>query len=442
MDIIKAFQTNNVGVNITIQGTYEEPLMRASDIASVLGLVNVHTTIKDFDNTEKVIHSLETLGGKQDVTFLTEKGLYQILFTSRKPIAKTFKNWVCEVIKEIRLRGKYDLEEQLLLKDEQILSIKEKTMLDDFHKKRVVYLGFSEENVIKFGFSDDIKVRVCTHKREIGPQFSLQYIIETTFNRELENLIKQKLKEKIFTKKYDGREKPQTELIQLDKDLTLAKLHKQVLEMLEEFNSKDALVKAYEEIERLKEKYEKKEEPKPKEKKPKVPEEPANRQITDLKKTVAILQGVNQFKAKNIITGEIREFNSFEAAREIAKIGPASMKKGYLDKPKQCRGWIFHSSDKPCWVPPKNFIFNPETKASTHMLFCKSVHRETKEETYYNSVVECAEYISKLDVDFENTETNRRTINRLISTDKPTLHPYLARFEWSLVPEETCGTFV
>jgi hypothetical protein len=49
--------------------------------------------------------------------------------------------------------------------------------------------------------------------------------------------------------------------------------------------------------------------------------------------------------------------------------------------------------------------------------------------------------MNKLDVNFENTETNRRTINRLIQTNKPTLHPYLARFEWFVVPEETSGTW-
>jgi prophage antirepressor-like protein len=434
MDIIKAFQKNEIGVNITIQGTHEEPLFRANDIATVLEISNIRTSTQDFDITEKYgVHTMDIMGRDQETMFLTEKGLYKVLFKSRKPIAKKFTDWVCDVIKDVRLKGKYDLAEQLLLKDEQILTIKEKTMINDFDKKRVIYLGFSEENVIKFGFSDDIKTRVCTHKREIGAQFAIQYIIETVYNRELENMIKQKLKEKIFTRKYDGRKDPQTELIQLCKDFTLTKLHKQILEMLDEFNNKDALVKAYEEIERLKEKYE------PKPKPVKKVEETA--QVTELKKEVAKLKGDSHFRAKNIETGEIREFNTFTAAHDIARIGPHSIKDNYLNKARQCRGWIFHEADKPCWVPPENFIFNPDTKASAHMLFCKSVHRETKETTYFNSVVECAEYISKLNVDFENTETNRRTINRLIITDKPTLHPYLARFEWSLVEEGQCGTW-
>lgn len=264
---------------------------------------------------------------------------------------------------------------------------------------------------------------------------SLQYIIETTYNRELEQLIKQKLKDKIITKVYEGRKEAQTELIQLDNTFTLSKLYKQILEYLETFNDKDALVKAYEEIERLKEKYEKKEETKPKPEKPKV-----NQEITELKKKVAHLKGEKQFIARNIITGEIKSFNSYDAARDITKIGPHSLKDNYINQPRQCRGWVFHDYDKPCWYPPENFIFNVDTKPSSHMLMCKSVDKKTGSETYFNSIVECAEYISKLGVDFENTETNRRTINRLVQTNKPTVHKYLSKFNWYKV--EYCGKVV
>jgi prophage antirepressor-like protein len=45
----------------------------------------------------------------QEVTFLTEKGLYKVLFRSRKPIAQKFQNWVCEVVKEIRVTGIYNI---------------------------------------------------------------------------------------------------------------------------------------------------------------------------------------------------------------------------------------------------------------------------------------------------------------------------------------------
>ena len=55
-------------------------------------MTNIRATIQQFDDSEKVVNSIDTLGGSQQVTFLTEKGLYKVLFKSRKPIAENFKN--------------------------------------------------------------------------------------------------------------------------------------------------------------------------------------------------------------------------------------------------------------------------------------------------------------------------------------------------------------
>ncbi len=163
MEIVKAFQENNLNIPINVEGTFDNPLFRASDIATVLGISNIHVTIKDFDKTEKVISNAYTLGGAQDVTFLTEKGLYQVLFTSRKPIAKTFKNWVCEVIREIRLSGTYDLEQQLTLKEQQLHDQlqtsnkdRENILVLNFRGKHVFYLIKVEETLIKFGTNPGI----------------------------------------------------------------------------------------------------------------------------------------------------------------------------------------------------------------------------------------------------------------------------------------------
>ena len=113
MDIVKAFNENNLHAEIVIKGTIDQPLFRASDIGNVLDITNIRTSILDFDDTEKVVHTMNTSGGAQQVSFLTEKGLYKVLFRSRKPLAQKFQNWVCEVIKEIRLKGVYDLQKQL-----------------------------------------------------------------------------------------------------------------------------------------------------------------------------------------------------------------------------------------------------------------------------------------------------------------------------------------
>ena len=112
MEIVKAFADNDMHTPITILGDQATPLFRASDIGLVLGLSNINASIVDFDNTERVTISTKTPGGQQSITFLTEIGLYNILFVSRKPIAKQFKKWVCDVIKEIRLKGTYTLQQK------------------------------------------------------------------------------------------------------------------------------------------------------------------------------------------------------------------------------------------------------------------------------------------------------------------------------------------
>jgi prophage antirepressor-like protein len=117
MEVVKAFNTNNLHTEIVIKGTSEEPLFRANDIGIILEISTIRSVIRDFNETEKVVHTMHTLGGDQQVTFLTEKGLYKVLFKSRKPIAEKFQNWVCEVIKEIRLNGLYDLKKELEKKD-------------------------------------------------------------------------------------------------------------------------------------------------------------------------------------------------------------------------------------------------------------------------------------------------------------------------------------
>jgi anti-repressor protein len=68
---------------------------------------SVHKLVAMVEETEKVRKNVPTLGGNQDMWFLTEDGLYEVLFQSRKPIAKEFKKQVKQILKEIRRRGIY-----------------------------------------------------------------------------------------------------------------------------------------------------------------------------------------------------------------------------------------------------------------------------------------------------------------------------------------------
>ena len=262
MDIVKAFNENDLNININIQGSETEPLFRASDVGLVLGIKNIHQNIGDFDESQRSYVKHNTLGGSQEITFLTEFGLYEVLFRSRKPIAKTFKKWICDVIKEIRINGVYDLKNQLKIKDKEIENKDKETefnILENSSNKQLVYLGLVEEGVIKFGFSKDLKSRVTAHRKSFD-SFILKYTVETLHYIELEDKIKEEcrnglLKDRRISKTYN--DKTQTELIRVDSEFTINSLYELILKLnkqiIENLKSKDGVIlKLREEIEGFK----------------------------------------------------------------------------------------------------------------------------------------------------------------------------------------------
>lgn len=90
---------------IDVWGTVEQPLFRAKDVASWLGIKNVPDLVKRIDNEE--VYRFNLCGLQGETWFLTEDGLYELLMQSRKPIAKQFKKGVKKILHEIRTKGGY-----------------------------------------------------------------------------------------------------------------------------------------------------------------------------------------------------------------------------------------------------------------------------------------------------------------------------------------------
>ena len=111
MDIIRAFTTNSLHTEIVIKGTFENPLFRASDVALILEISNIRASIKDFNESEKVVQTMTTPGGPQNVLFLTQTGLFRLLFRSKNPIALQVQYWACDIVKELQInqRKKNDM---------------------------------------------------------------------------------------------------------------------------------------------------------------------------------------------------------------------------------------------------------------------------------------------------------------------------------------------
>ena len=91
-----------------------EPLFCLVDICRVLDIQNsrnVANAIKlEFEGSPLNIHPLETSGGVQNFTFITESHLYFILMRSKSTKAKPFRQWVTnEVLPSIRKTGSYNV---------------------------------------------------------------------------------------------------------------------------------------------------------------------------------------------------------------------------------------------------------------------------------------------------------------------------------------------
>jgi len=76
----------------------------------VLGFRQAPHMVRMLDEDEKGIHTVDTLGGLQELNVISESGLFAAIFKSRREEAKRFRRWVTgEVLPSIRKTGRYEL---------------------------------------------------------------------------------------------------------------------------------------------------------------------------------------------------------------------------------------------------------------------------------------------------------------------------------------------
>lgn len=91
----------------------------AADVCRILEHSNSRMAVERLDDDEKGVSSIYTPGGTQEMSIVSESGLYSLVLGSRKPEAKAFKRWIThEVIPSIRKNGAYLTPEKV----EEVLS--------------------------------------------------------------------------------------------------------------------------------------------------------------------------------------------------------------------------------------------------------------------------------------------------------------------------------
>lgn len=80
----------------------------ATEVCEVLQIRDPRQAVTRLEPDEKVVTTVDTLGGAQTVNLVNEGGLYALIFKSRKPEARAFTRWVTkEVLPAIRMTGAY-----------------------------------------------------------------------------------------------------------------------------------------------------------------------------------------------------------------------------------------------------------------------------------------------------------------------------------------------
>lgn len=127
-------QREVLGKDFKMYGTVEEPLFLAKDVAEWIEHSNTRMMLNGVDEDEKLcVNNPYALKGQKEQWFLTEDGMYEVLMQSRKPIAKSFKKKVKEILKDVRKHGMYATDDVI------------NTMLDDPDTMITLLTNYKEE---------------------------------------------------------------------------------------------------------------------------------------------------------------------------------------------------------------------------------------------------------------------------------------------------------
>jgi prophage antirepressor-like protein len=146
VNTIQIFENPEIGARIRKIEIGGEPWFVAADVARVLGYERFHAHLLDSVPTDwKGGSRIPTPSGEQQMSIISEPGLYFFLARSNKPAALPFQRWIAgDVLPQIRKTGVYGTPRPLtkvetyrvLLQQAEALETKEKELLD--HKEALV----------------------------------------------------------------------------------------------------------------------------------------------------------------------------------------------------------------------------------------------------------------------------------------------------------------
>lgn len=146
-----------------------EPWFVLADVARVLGYRDSYAAARVLRDSERGTHSVGTPGGDQQVTVISEPGLYRLIMRSRRPEAEPFQDWVvAEVLPTVRKTGGYRQRELTRLELIDLAREAEVGRLDAERKLAIAAPKADYVDSFVNGDSDATTVRVLANQLQIG----------------------------------------------------------------------------------------------------------------------------------------------------------------------------------------------------------------------------------------------------------------------------------
>jgi len=129
------------------------PYWVAKDVCEILKLVNVSMALDGLEEDEKGISKVDTLGGIQNLSIITESGLYSLVIRSNRPEARKFRKWITsEVIPSIRKTGHYGVKAPSNLIEALKLALEQAVQIEEMKPKALEHdLFMDNKNAQKIG---------------------------------------------------------------------------------------------------------------------------------------------------------------------------------------------------------------------------------------------------------------------------------------------------
>jgi len=142
-----------------------------------LNLTNIRVSIQNYDDDERVVRkAYDSNGTLQDTIFLSSRGVYRLLYNSKKEIAKKFRKWAGSILDDIVFNESKQLKQQIDIYQKQLLDKetnhrlgKHNNFIASCDLRPVVYLGQFGNNLLKcINLFQHLICQDYGYKKEIG----------------------------------------------------------------------------------------------------------------------------------------------------------------------------------------------------------------------------------------------------------------------------------